>query len=183
MPEQVLNWAGGARLFNTIEAAFGSTPKASGGRKFSTSPYPGGAQDCESSQQIQVLLAEDNPGDVFLVREALESHGLDAQLTVREDGEEMLRLIDRIEAGDVPCPDIVLLDLNLPKRSGEVLLQKLREMPVCAGIPVIIVTSSDSPRDRETAARLGANSYFRKPADFDEFLRLGAIVKEIVGRV
>ena len=131
---------------------------------------------------MQVVLAEDNPGDVFLVREALDTHGLVVQLTVQQDGEEMLRFIERIDSGDESCPDLVLLDLNLPKRSGETLLKRIRESPLCSKIPVLIVTSSDSPRDRETSARLGASGYFRKPPDFDEFLRLGLVVKQLIGR-
>ncbi len=131
---------------------------------------------------MQVVLAEDNPGDVFLVREALQTHGLAAQLTVQQDGEQMLRFIERVESGQESCPDLVLLDLNLPKRSGESLLKRIRESPLCSKVPVLIVTSSDSPRDREVSARLGASGYFRKPPDFDEFLQLGIVVKQLIGR-
>jgi two-component system, chemotaxis family, response regulator Rcp1 len=129
---------------------------------------------------VHVLLAEDNPGDVFLIREALQLQELDFELMVLPDGEEMFALIDRIDAGTVPCPDIVLLDLNLPKQSGETLLERMRESPVCSQVPIIIVTSSASPKDRETASRLGASSYFQKPSDFEEFMRLGSVVKRFV---
>ncbi len=148
--------------------------------QFLASPQPNPVSQRASVGTLRVALAEDNPGDVFLVREALAFHNVKAQLTVKTDGEEMLHFIQRIESGDVPCPDVVLLDLNLPKYGGEALLKRMRESPACNGVPVVIVTSSDSPKDRQTAAQLGASSYFRKPTDFDEFLKLGAIVKSIV---
>jgi two-component system, chemotaxis family, response regulator Rcp1 len=131
-------------------------------------------------QRIHVLLAEDNPGDVYLVREALEFHKINAQLTVRSDGEEMLKHLEQIEANRAPCPDIILLDLNLPKHSGESVLKHMRQQGLCVGVPVLIITSSDHSRDREATTRLGVNGYFRKPPDFDEFLELGAIVRRIV---
>ena len=139
-------------------------------------------EETDDVSKIRVLLAEDNPGDVFLVREALQSHGLDTLLTVQADGEDMMNHIERGERGEEPRPDVILLDLNLPRRSGEALLKQIRESRAWAGVPIIIVTSSDSPQDREITARLGANSYFRKPPDFDEFLKLGAVVKRFIKR-
>ena len=75
-------------------------------------------------------------------------------------------------------PDLVLIDLNLPKVDGLQVLAHLRNHPLCGSTPVVIVTSSDAPRDRERATRLGAALYFRKPSEFDEFMQLGAIVKD-----
>jgi two-component system, chemotaxis family, response regulator Rcp1 len=129
---------------------------------------------------IQVLLAEDNPGDVYLVREALSLEKLPFELLVRSDGEQMSDFIDQIDTGTLPCPDVVLLDLNLPRRSGVSLLERLRQSRLCGAVPVIVVTSSASPQDRETATRLGASSYFQKPSDFDEFMRLGPLVRQFV---
>jgi CheY-like chemotaxis protein len=126
---------------------------------------------------LNVLLAEDNPGDVLLIREALKCMGSDFELTVKQDGELMLSHIDSIDKGERSCPDIVLLDLNLPKTSGHLLLERMRRVGLCKRVPIIIVTSSDSARDRELAERLGATGYFRKASDYDEFMRLGAVVK------
>ena len=126
---------------------------------------------------LKVLLAEDNPGDVLLIREALRGIGFDFKLTVQQDGELMLSHIDQIDRGEQACPDIVLLDLNLPKAGGHILLQRLRASDTCKGVPIIIVTSSDSAKDRDLAVRLGASAYFRKASDYDEFMRLGAVVK------
>jgi two-component system, chemotaxis family, response regulator Rcp1 len=127
-----------------------------------------------------VLLAEDNPGDVYLVREALSLERLEFDLLVRSDGEQMSDFIDQIDAGAARCPDVVLLDLNLPRRSGVSLLERLRQSSLCGEVPVIVVTSSASPQDREIATRLGASSYFQKPSDFDEFMRLGSLVRQFV---
>ena len=115
-----------------------------------------------------------------LIREALKHEQLDHDLVVQRDGELMFRLIQQMDTGEVPCPDVVLLDLNLPKKSGEVLLARLRQSPVCAHVPIVIVTSSDSPKDRAAAAKLGASLYFRKPSDYDEFMRLGAVIRGLV---
>jgi two-component system, chemotaxis family, response regulator Rcp1 len=131
---------------------------------------------------VKVLLAEDNPGDVYLVREALVLEKLEFELLVQSDGEQMYDFIRRIDEGAAPCPDVVLLDLNLPRHSGASLLRRMRESPLCSRVPIIIVTSSASPQDRETATRLGASSYFQKPSDFEEFMRLGAVVRQVLAR-
>lgn len=117
-----------------------------------------------------------------MVREALEHHGLDVDLLVKHDGEQMLRAIELIDAGQLPCPDVVLLDLNLPKRNGIELLARIHESAVCRGVNVVIVTSSDAPSDRAAAVRFGATTYFCKPSSYDEYMRLGEIVKGMVGR-
>jgi CheY-like chemotaxis protein len=126
---------------------------------------------------LNVLLAEDNPGDVLLIREALMAMDAEFELTVKPDGELMLLHIDSIDRGENACPDIVLLDLNLPKASGHSLLKRMRSGGLCQRVPVIVVTSSDSAKDRELAERLGASGYFRKALDFEEFMLLGAVVK------
>jgi chemotaxis family two-component system response regulator Rcp1 len=132
---------------------------------------------------ISVLLAEDNPGDVLLVREALQRQPFEAELVVRHDGEQALVYIENVDTGEVPCPDVVLLDLNLPRRNGEFLLERMRRSPLCSQVPIVIVSSSASPKDRETAARLGASTYFQKPADYEEFMRLGAVARQLLSSV
>jgi CheY-like chemotaxis protein len=129
---------------------------------------------------ITILLAEDNPGDVFLVRRALEKHGLEkVELVVVEDGQAALRYIDRVDADEaVFAPDLALLDLNLPRATGSRILTRIRQSHRFNGIPIIIVTSSDSPLDRDSAAKLGATGYFQKPGDLASFMRLGKIVRD-----
>ena len=133
--------------------------------------------------RLKILVAEDNRGDVFLMREALLAHGIEHDLFVLQDGAEALAYMDRMgKSPDAPCPDVFLLDLNLPKVEGHQLLTRFRGHPLCQDTPVIVVTSSDAPRDRERAALLGAARYFRKPSDIDEFMQLGAVIKEVVHR-
>ncbi len=132
------------------------------------------------SSPITILLAEDNPGDVFLVRRALEKHGLtEIELVVVEDGQAALRYIERVDAEDsATAPDLALLDLNLPRATGSRILTRIRQSARCNGIPIIIVTSSDSPLDRDAVARLGATGYFQKPGDLAGFMQLGQVVRD-----
>lgn len=130
-----------------------------------------------------ILLAEDNPGDVGLVREALREHKIHCDLRVICDGEQVLSFIDRLDCeSDLPCPDLLLLDLHLPKRDGNEVLRHLRASERCARTPVVVFTSSDSPRDYESADRHAVIHYFRKPSSLVQFLQLGTIVKEVISR-
>ncbi len=127
-----------------------------------------------------ILLAEDNQADVYLVRRSLEEHGIGHELRTVQDGEAALRLIAQM-GSVVRCPELVLLDLNLPRVSGSEILQELRANPECAHVPVIVLTSSDSPDDRGDTSRLGARAYFRKPLQFDAFMELGGLVRSVLG--
>ena len=131
---------------------------------------------------ITILLVEDNPGDVFLVRRALEKNGLHVNLVVAEDGQAGLLMVDRVDADDsLACPALALLDLNLPRATGNRVLARIRQSRRCATIPIIIVTSSDSSLDREAAAKLGATGYCQKPGDLAGFMRLGHVVRDALG--
>jgi CheY-like chemotaxis protein len=133
------------------------------------------------SMPFRVLLIEDNLPDVMLVRHALDECGLDVALEVIYDAEEAAAYISRMgETEDAQCPDIVLLDLNVPKGDGLELLATFRTSPKCPDLPIVIMTSSDSPRDRTRATEIGATRYFRKPIDLDQYLRLGALVEEVL---
>jgi CheY-like chemotaxis protein len=132
---------------------------------------------------LKILLAEDNLADVMLVRKALEEHNIPYDLHVVRDGEQALTFIATMGQPDGPaCPDVVLLDVNLPKIEGAEILSEFRKHPLCAETPVIVITSSDAYRDRDQMAQLGIAYYFKKPFDLDEFLKLGAIVREVAGR-
>ena len=127
---------------------------------------------------VRILLAEDNDGDVFLVRRALEKQGLSCELAVARNGEEALRLLDSAEVGSpVDAPQLILLDLNLPRVDGGEILAHLRKTEAFSQTPVIVLTSSDSPRDRDLAMSLGANAYFRKPTDLRSFMQLGEVIE------
>jgi len=133
-----------------------------------------------ANRKTWIVLVEDNPGDVRLVREAFYEHGLDYDLTVLADGERALRLIERLDRERIPCPDLLLLDIGLPKHGGFEILQRMRASEYCAHVPVVILTSSNAQKDRDTAAKLGVTRYIRKPTRLDEFIRLGGVFKEIL---
>ncbi len=135
-----------------------------------------------SSHAIQIFLAEDNPGDVRLIREALKLHGVEFDLHVFEDGEKALSFVGQLADPSSVCPDLVLLDLNLPKTDGRDILKQLKQIRRMEKVPVVVLSSSESPRDRAEAASLGANRYVRKPTNLDEFMAIGALAKELVPR-
>lgn len=126
------------------------------------------------------MLVEDNPADVGLVREALYEHEVRYNLTVLTDGERAVELIDRLDREQMNCPDLVLLDLKLPKKGGFEVLQRMRTSVQCAHVPVVILTSSNAQEDRALAAKLGVTKYIRKPDRLDEFLKVGGVLKEIL---
>jgi len=125
-----------------------------------------------------IILAEDNPADVFIVRMALSDSNLGSNLRVLSDGEEVLRFLADVEKGAEPMPDLLLLDLNLPKYSGITVLEKIRASSKCSSLKVIVITSSNSQADRADAARLDAMCYFLKPNDVSEFLKISSLVRE-----
>jgi CheY-like chemotaxis protein len=130
---------------------------------------------------MTILLVEDNPADAVLVAEAFEEARFDCAITVVHDGEQAVAFLDALDAdASQDCPDLILLDLNLPKVSGTAVLERLRASPRCAGIKVLIVSSSDAPADRQKAMTLGASDYFRKPSSLKEFMLLGAKVKSML---
>jgi CheY-like chemotaxis protein len=131
----------------------------------------------------EVLLAEDNPADVYLIRAALDEHGVHCQLRVASDGKDVLGIISEESSradGERIC--LIILDLNLPRHDGIEILQRLRESSQLDHIPVVVLTSSDSPRDRLVANELGATRYLRKPSSLNEFLSLGAVFKKLLGQ-
>ncbi|HEX6544734.1 MAG TPA: response regulator [Bryobacteraceae bacterium] len=159
-----------------IAGEFGSNPNSAADLP-STSRSRDGSPD-----RYLIVLVEDNPADVFLVHEAIAAHHVPASLVVIRDGEEAIRLISRADADEnAPCPQLFLLDLNIPNRNGEEVLAHIRKSARCKTTPVVIMTSSDSPRDRAAAQSLGANRYFRKPSDYDAFLTVGELIKEMLG--
>lgn len=129
----------------------------------------------------RVLLVEDNAADVELVREALAEADVQHVLDVARDFEEARDYIQNIDT-ETSVPDLLLLDLNLPKGSGLELLRLLRQKPRDTVVPVIVVSSSNAATDRSRAAQLGISYYFRKPPDIDEFMKLGGIVKSILNQ-
>jgi len=121
---------------------------------------------------VEVLLVEDNPGDIRLVREALRDSPIPLNLTVAQDGQEALDLLFRVGPhGNARRPQLILLDLNLPKRSGHEVLQGVKEDAELRTIPVVIVSSTGAREEVLRAYRLSANCYVRKPVDLDTTLQ------------
>jgi CheY-like chemotaxis protein len=110
----------------------------------------------------------------------LRKAGLEADIQVVDDGEKTVALFEQADAGAVPCPDIMLMDINLPRYKGGEILRRLRASTRCRDALVLVVTSSDSQRDREEMDAFGANGYFRKPSDFSEFMKLGPLVRDLL---
>jgi CheY-like chemotaxis protein len=135
-----------------------------------------------SPQPVSILLAEDNPADAGLVRRALEEHGVEGELVVIADGETAIAFIQAIDAEPAPCPDLAIVDINLPKKPGREVLECMRQSERCRHIPVVILSSSDAERDKADAARFGASRYIRKPSNLDEFLSLGSIFKAAISK-
>jgi chemotaxis family two-component system response regulator Rcp1 len=123
---------------------------------------------------------EDNPADAGLVRRALEEHGVEGEIMVIADGETAIAFIQAIDAGAAECPDLAIVDLNLPKKPGRQVLERMRQSEQCRHTPVVILSSSDAERDKADAVRLGASRYLRKPSKLDDFLSLGLIFKAVL---
>lgn len=129
-----------------------------------------------------ILLVEDNPADVFLLREALASHDVLPRLYVAHDGEEGIHSIDAIDEARMPCPDLIVVDINLPRKNGFEVLARVRSSRRCRDKPVVILSSSTAAPDRDKANRLGASSYIRKPSSLKEFLAIGGRLKSLLAR-
>lgn len=129
--------------------------------------------------RLNVVLAEDNPGDVFLIRRALDGQQLSYELLLARDGEDAMTYVAEAAAGDRKI-DLLLLDLNLPRRDGSEVLARLRSHANLTKVPVVVLTSSDSPQDRERCLQLGASRYFQKPSNLAGFMEIGRIAKELI---
>jgi len=125
------------------------------------------------ARQIEVLLVEDDPGDVLMTKEAFEDYKLSNQLHVVNDGAEAMDFLRREGAhADAPRPDLVLLDLNLPRMDGREVLQAIKSDPALASIPVVVLTTSEAEEDVLRSYDLHANAYVTKPVDFDRFIQV-----------
>lgn len=144
-------------------------------RRFPLRYYPSmgvlAMRDDRKFDPVDILLVEDNPGDVKLTREAFKEGQIANTLHVVTDGIEALDfLFQRNEHADAPRPDFVLLDLNLPRKNGEEVLKELRADPDCRNIPIIILTGSSAQEDVVRSYELSANAYLTKPVDPHEFI-------------
>jgi CheY-like chemotaxis protein len=130
----------------------------------------------------RIVLVEDNPGDVYLFRRALREKGVSFHLALCEDGAAAIRFFSSINSDvTAPLPDLIVLDLNLPKFEGIEVLGSVRKLFRFHAIPVAVLTSSESPDDLERVMALGVTRYLSKPTKLDEFLEtVGQGVKDLL---
>ena len=127
----------------------------------------------DDDKPVEILLAEDNPGDVMLAKKALEKGKLANNLHVTTDGVDALQFLRQEgEYADMPRPDLILLDLNMPRKDGQEVLKELKEDDELRRIPVVVLTSSESEEDIVKSYELNANAYLTKPVNFDGFIEI-----------
>lgn len=126
-----------------------------------------------NAELISVLLVEDDPGDVLLVREAFEDHKVGNSLSVVSDGVEAMQYVRREgDYSQAVRPDLILLDLNLPRKSGIEVLAEIKRDPQLSPIPTVVLTTSEAEEDIVKAYKLHANAYITKPVDFAQFSQI-----------
>jgi two-component system, chemotaxis family, response regulator Rcp1 len=130
---------------------------------------------------FKIILAEDNPADTDLVRRALREHGIDCDLHVIGDGAQVIEQICRLDREtESPAFDLLILDMHLPKENGETVLRCLRGTAHYRQTPVVVMAREDVKLIADQAAASPALFFFEKPSSFDEFMRLGALVRSIL---
>jgi CheY-like chemotaxis protein len=133
----------------------------------------------EASRPIEVLLIEDNPGDANLTKLALEESKIRINLNVVQDGVEAIEYLRKKDSYvKVTIPDLILLDLNLPKKDGREVLAEIKEDRLLRRIPVVVLTTSQAEEDILRAYNLFANCYITKPVDFDRFVKIVQSIEE-----
>lgn len=130
----------------------------------------------------RVLVVEDNPSDVYLLRLAFEQAGLRCDFTAFEDGAAAIAYIHQTAAESIPY-DLIILDLNLPRRSGMQVLKELRAHPAFSPVTVAILSSSSSPREQAAIQEFNNVHFFTKPPTLDEFLGLGSELRKLLDTV
>ena len=126
----------------------------------------------------EVLLVEDNPGDIRLLKEAFQEAGLTCRLSIARDGEQAMAFLHRQRGYEnSPRPALILLDLNLPRKDGREVLAEIKTEKLLQKIPVVILTTSTNPDDVNRAYELHANCYFAKPGDIESLMKLGRLLE------
>ncbi|SRR5712692_30358 len=129
---------------------------------------------------LTIIVVEDNPVDIYLIRWVLRAHELSYELEVIENGDYALDVFDRLAHQErLRSPTLVLLDLNLPQCDGKEVLRHIKAIPLGAAIHVVVVTSSKNAADQRETLALGADAYFVKPYHLNEFMQLGDVIKHV----
>jgi chemotaxis family two-component system response regulator Rcp1 len=124
---------------------------------------------------------DDSKADGYLMREAIDKAGIQADLVIIRDGQAATQYFEMLDAteGSV-CPDLILLDMNLPKKTGDEVLRHLRAGIRSKSSKVLIVSSSDSPQDRLAVEAMGVAGYFKKPSNYGDYMKLGPLVRDLL---
>lgn len=131
------------------------------------------------NKTLNILLIEDNPGDILLTEEAFEESNFKAVINVARNGEEALNILNKNQGfKDIKTPDIILLDLNLPKINGHEVLNKIKQNKELRKIPVIILTSSAADEDILKSYDSYASGYIVKPVDIEKFAKVVATIED-----
>ncbi len=135
----------------------------------------------KSEKLFRILLVEDNAADSRLIRQALDQYEIKFELEIISDGEAaLLRIEDLQSTAANRYPDLIIVDLNVPRHDGKEVLRALRSSKLCAVVPVVVFSSSEIPQDEADSLQLGACRYVKKPIDLDEFMEIGEIIKQIL---
>ncbi len=127
---------------------------------------------------VHILLVDDNPTDLMIMREAFKDTDADVVLHCANNGEEAMKFLRRVEGfSKSPRPDLIILDLNMPRKNGHEVLAEIKSDPLLLRIPVIILTTSQTEEDVSRAYAAHANCYIRKPVDFGEFEKVMAVIE------
>jgi chemotaxis family two-component system response regulator Rcp1 len=133
------------------------------------------------TKPVRILIVEDHAPDVFLVQKALRENQVEFELTRFEDGEQALRALQNRGSTPLEIPDLVILDLNLPKIDGMEILRAIRKDPKLAKVPIAVLTSSGALQDKVDAMALGADRFITKPVNLESFVRtVGGSIKELL---
>jgi CheY-like chemotaxis protein len=131
---------------------------------------------------LAILIVDDNPVDVYLIRWVLDAHELPYELQVINNGDYAMDVCDQLAQQEhLRSPTIILLDLNLPRRDGKEILRHIKAIPLGSDIRVVIVTGSTNPADQAETLALGADAFFIKPFPLTEFMQCGESIKGLAG--
>ena len=177
IPVLAWGWRFATGLSIASAAGSGSNPRWGKGQRFALRFPPDRQEQSDVARAPVVVLIEDSAPDVILVRRALELHEVECDVEVLGDGEQAFEFLDALNSSEATCPELLIVDLNLPKQSGLDVLRRVRDNPKCNPAKVMVLSSSGAQQDKDAAARLGADIYIRKPTRLGDFLQLGATIK------
>jgi two-component system, response regulator len=136
-----------------------------------------------STRRPRIIVADDSPDDRYLIQMVFDHGELQAEVEFVTDGDELIQLLKGKAGGGDPLPDLVLLDLNMPRMGGADALKEIRRSPELQGIPIVVLTTSSATDDINTTQALDANGFLTKPSDFNEYLEIFSRLTDYMGEV